>query len=117
VPERLSELQRQRALVQAHLAWLDGEIAAASGRALPPGSGSRADAALPTAAPGPAPAPASPLPGADATADAEALLRQYGSDPASATAEVRRGCWVAFAGAFLALGLFVLLWYLLRRGP
>src|SRR6478672_3124092 len=38
--DRLSELLRQRALVQEHLAWLDRQIADASMAVLPPLSGS-----------------------------------------------------------------------------
>lgn len=36
MPDRLQQLLRQRALLQEHLAWLDREIAEASGAATPP---------------------------------------------------------------------------------
>lgn len=102
--------------MQAHLAWLDGEIAAAVGRAEPPGPGLPPTPALPDAPPPPAPAtPPAPVPAGEG--DAEALIKQYGHDPASSTADVKRGCWIVFVGAFLAVGLLVVLWAVFRQGP
>lgn len=118
MPERLSELQRQRALVQAHLAWLDGEIAAAAGRAeptvpLPPAATPAAPDPAAAARPAPPPDPAA----GTTEAEADALLKQYGHDPAATTSAVKRGCWIVFVGAFVALGGAILLWVLLRPQP
>jgi len=91
--ERLAELQRQRALVRDHLAWLDGEIASATG-------------ALPAASPNPVAPPPS--------AAAEPALF-YEPDPVSAQLSARRGCFLYFAAAVflfvLALGAIYFLRY------
>ncbi|HZP60009.1 MAG TPA: hypothetical protein VFB27_06750, partial [Opitutaceae bacterium] len=62
--DHLSELRRQRALVQEHLAWLDREIAAAAGETTP--------LTLAPKPPGPPAASASV-----ANEEAEALLASY----------------------------------------
>ena len=92
--DRLAELRRQRDLLQQHLAWLDTEIAAES--------------RAPTARPVVAPTPAAP------TADPDAILRQIRADSGAAQARMKLGCWAAFAGAFLLLGLGIALWFALR---
>ena len=87
--DRLQELRRQRALVEQQLAWLDREIAAASG-GLPP------------------PAPLQPAPPAVPTAgdsEVEALMESYRAESRSAPAAARRGCLIVF---FAALALFAL---------
>jgi len=126
VSDRLAELSRQRALVQEHLAWLDREIAALKGAA---GASELRQSAPLAAAPqaaqaGGAAVPPSPIasvtvipaaPAAD-PADAEAMIQRYGYDPTSGTADVKRGCWIAFGAALVLLGLAVTVaWFLLRR--
>lgn len=104
--DRLTDLQRQRTLVQEQLAWLDREIAAeASAKTQPSG--------IATAAPAPAPAPASAQ-GASGInpADSEAILAQYRNEPGSLKDEVRKGCFLYFALAFLAFGAAVFWLYL-----
>lgn len=137
--DRLSELLRQRALLQEHLAWLDREIDAAarsssspSSAALPrptptdvasfpatPALPSLSVAAIPPAPAFPAlaarfaaTAPASPaenvvVPGA------EAILDQYRVEPRSVQQDVRKGCFLYFAAAFVLLGLGVTVLYFL----
>lgn len=107
-PDRLAELQRQRALVQQHLAQLDREIAAES-----------AAAALYTDIPAPTPAvaplpPLAPTPIADA--DAEAILNQYRSEEISLKTDVRKGCML-YAAVGLALMIISVfgLYFLLRH--
>jgi hypothetical protein len=95
-PDRLAELQRQRELVRAHLAWLDREIAAASS------GGERAPG---NAAPAPAPAPA-----VDSAIVASGVPAPYAPpqpNPLGAAADAKRGCLILFAGIF-ALGLLAL---------
>jgi hypothetical protein len=106
--ERLNELQRQRRLVQEHLAWLDKEIAAAT-------------PATPASPAGPAAAVVDPLTfPADATrvpsqtdtvsapdAVADEILVQYQQDPGSLQTDVRRGCITAFIAGMAALLVFV----------
>ena len=83
--DRLNELRRQRDAVQAHLNWLDTEIARESA----------ATVASAHAAPQPLP-PSAPI---------EVPLRHdYEPDPVSAAADARKGCLVWML-AFLLLGL------------
>jgi hypothetical protein len=120
VSDRLKELQRQRALAQEQLAWLDREIAAESGKA-------GASAAIKTAADKPvapstqtnpppvAPVSASPHPGSDAaaaTAAAEAIIEKYQNKASSVQSEVKRGCFIYFFLALVLVGLGVLALYL-----
>jgi hypothetical protein len=112
VPDRLKELQQQRALVQEQLAWLDREIAAIRGKAetgssptpgpIKPASTPRA--ALPTRAP-------------DQTAEtfsAEEIIAQYQNEAQSLHGNVKRGCFLYFFLALGLLGLGVLALYLFR---
>jgi hypothetical protein len=99
VSDRLKDLQRQRALAQEQLAWLDREIAAASGGT------QHAPPAIPP--PGQA-VPAS----AEAAAAAEAIIAKYQRDPAAVQGHVKRGCYVYFILAFVLVGLGLLALYL-----
>jgi hypothetical protein len=101
--DRLAELQRQRALLQDHLAWLDREIAAESGRGRPPAQVAR---------PAPFVAPAMQVPVSPSPADSEAILSQYRQEPGTLKQDVRKGCFLYFALAFLAFGALVLALYL-----
>lgn len=83
--------------MQQHLAWLDTEIAAASGDT---------PASPPPPRPATAPTPAAP--------DPEAILRQFHVDSGAAQTRAKLGCWAAFAGTFLLLGLGIALWLVLR---
>ena len=98
--DRLKDLQRQRALAQEQLAWLDREIARESG-ATPP----------PTPAPPATPPTGGPV---KAEADAEALLAQYRSDPQALQRDVKRGCFLYFFAAFGLLLLGLLAFYFLH---
>ena len=104
--DRLKDLQRQRALAQEQLAWLDREIARESG-------------AVPSPAPAPAATPMTPPAAgpAHAVTDAEALLAQYRSKPESLQGEVKRGCFLYFFGALGLVALGLLAFYLLHRHP
>ena len=111
--DRLTELQRQRRLLQEHVAWLDREIAAESAK-----SGA-------TPAPLPAAVQSTPLESATLAAaaqrattqldsalpaDAEAILEQYATPPRSIQSDVKRGCfvYVALAAALLAAAVTAL---------
>lgn len=113
MPDRLTELQRQRHLLQEHVAWLDREIAAES--------------AKPGATPAPLPASVQSIPSESAVlaiaaqrattqlesvlpADAEKILEQYASTPRSIQSDVKRGCFIYFflAMAFVAAGVIAL---------
>lgn len=95
--DRLAELQRQRALVQQHLAWLDREIAAASASA-------DASAASSSA---PAPTPGAPAPTPTPPADPTALLEQYRASATDPKTDVRKGCLLYFLAAFAMLGVMI----------
>ena len=97
MPDRLTELQRQRALAQEQVAWLDREIARETGQALPA-------AFTPERGPAATPRPATAVRvAADAEARAaEEILAQYQQPGPSMEKDVKRGCYLYF---FLALGL------------
>ena len=125
--DRLSELARQRALLSEHLAWLDREIADETVKRLiptqpsvPSTSAPVASATAPTAPPvkttpvAPSPSEsaatgASSSPGAD---DGREILEQYRVTPTSVKQDVRKGCLLYFAAAFLLLGLVVAILYI-----
>ncbi len=100
--DRLTELQRQRALAQEQLAWLDREIARESGDKVTP-------AALVGGVPPPRTVPAPPVAPDD-------ILTQYQSQAQPVHSEVKRGCFLYF---FAALGLLLLsltaFWFLRRH--
>ena len=105
--DRLAELQRQRALVQEHLAWLDREIAAAgkpTDRSLPAAATTTATTlpATPTAvAPKPTPS----------EVHVDELLAQYRSAPGAVRQDVRKGCLLYFALALVVLAASVAILY------
>ncbi len=105
--DRLTELRRQRALVQDHADWLDREIAACVA-AMP---GPPADASLPTTSVSPSSAPVPPL-----EAPPELI---YTPDPAGTRQQVKRGCFLYFfiALALLSAALFTLLYVRYRDRP
>jgi hypothetical protein len=104
--DRLSELQRQRTLVQQQLAWLDREI-----QAVQTGEHSPSPA-LPAAVP--VQRLASPQP-VIPDADSEAIIDRYRTDEKSLTKDVRKGCILYAFGAFVLLVLGVVGLYLLLR--
>jgi hypothetical protein len=123
--DRLADLHRQRALVQEHLDWIDREIIRAERQqqaaapAVPP-----AEPALPAAVPPPAiPPPAAPLPVNPAAvttpphlSPADAILEEYRVPSNTLKSDVRKGCLLYFAGAFVLLGLAIVgLWLAFRR--
>ncbi len=119
--DRLHELQRQRALAQEQLAWLDREIAAEKAK-----SGA-AHAATHSATPAPA---AEPTPAAMAAAaqrattqlesalpaDAEKILAEYASEPSSIKSDVKKGCFLYFFLAMIVLIVAVVALYFHSRG-
>jgi hypothetical protein len=120
MPDRLSELVRQRALVLEHLAWLEREIAAAQA---PP------SAPLPPSPPAPLPGfPIPPVPVAapaaaltappDATpsghhlpGEPDAILEQYRVSPTAVKEDVRKGCFLYFVGAFVVVVIVIAILY------
>jgi len=132
--DRLAELRRQRALVQQHLEWLEREIRAEDATANPtrpsataplPSPTSRGPAAGMTTAP-----PARPLrpdthPNEDSgiTAnraeggpDVERILEEYRAPPGALHHDVRTGCLLYFAAAFvLFCAVIALLYFTLSR--
>lgn len=115
--DRLAELLRQRALLQEHAAWLDREIAEASGQtqghsieSTPSPRPLVAAIAAVVAAPAPrfvvpatvpAPVPASPT--AEVSVVGEDILEQYRVAPQALQTDVRKGCLLYFVAAFLFL--------------
>jgi len=119
--DRLAELRRQRDLVEEHLAWLKGEIAAAENdlphppTTLPPFR----IASFPTEGAVPSPVvpagPSAPImatPAVDAPA-ADEILEQYRTPPSNLHQNVKKGCLLYFAAAFVLLCLGVTVLYFL----
>lgn len=115
--DRLSELRRQRASIAEHLAWLDREIAAAEGRA-DPARPSEAKAPIvppnpPVSTPIIAPAVAS---GSVVDKEADLILEQHRVGTGDIQRDVRRGCFLYFAAALLAVAIGVaVLYFALKR--
>ncbi|MBL9210584.1 MAG: hypothetical protein JNL92_08935 [Opitutaceae bacterium] len=111
--DRLAELVRQRALVQEHLAWLNREIAAAA-ESSKSAAGSAPAPLLPAAVNTAPPATAS----IEAkSADPDEIIARYQATPANVKQDVRKGCLLYFAAAFLLLGLVVtVLYFTLSQG-
>ena len=91
--DRLTDLRRQRAVIQQHLEWLDREIAAA------PAS----SPAQPTPAevrPVPVAAPSTPV-----VITSEGILPELGQpDPVNAARQAKQGCLLYLAVALVVLG-------------
>lgn len=108
--ERLTELQRQRALIQNHLSWLDREIAAAQGLPIPPQA-----SPIPNATPAlshitaPITAPTAKALETTDEVEAERIIGRFQQDPNTLKTDTRRGCLTAFA---LALGLMALVTFI-----
>ncbi len=100
--ERLTELQRQRALAQEQITWLDREIARETGQPLPAASPSEG---VPVATPRPATAVRVAADAEAGARAAEEILAQYQQPGPTMEKDVKRGCYLYF---FLALGLLVL---------
>jgi hypothetical protein len=101
--DRLQELRRQRALVQDHLAWLDREIASASGQATP---------AKPVVQSQPAAPPAESI-------DPDEVIESYQAESRSSPAKAFWGCiWIFVAAlALFALCVFALYHYVSSHQP
>lgn len=102
MPDRLTELRRQRALVRDHLDWLDREIAAAE----------------PTAAQGTAPVAAPPPPPVFVTQDpvAPPATDAYSPDPAATQQEVKRGCLLWLVAGFVLFAAILAAIYFFAYG-
>jgi hypothetical protein len=108
VTERLNELRRQRDLVKQHLDWLDAEITAEA--TADPTNVPLTDRPRFAARPGQPDAI-----GTVAEKATESLLEHYSAESRSAPARAKLGCWMAFAAAFVLLGLAVAAWFFLRN--
>jgi hypothetical protein len=95
MPDRLQELQRQRALIQEQLAWLDREITAAQG--IPP---------LPINAVHP-PQVVAPTtrPTATTSDEAEKILGEFKKETFEVKTDAQRGCLIFF---LITMGLLTL---------
>lgn len=112
--DRLQDLQRQRALVQEHLAWLDREIAAARDAAGPTAVSTATTSTTPANSPIKSASPAAVTGDAAAERAAEKLIAEYQTEVQALPANVRRGCFLYFALALALLALGVFAFYLLK---
>ena len=125
--DRLAELRRQRLLISEHLAWLDREIAQIEGTAAqsPLVSQTPAKAAISSSPETEGPAetpppvrpegtPQGPEPAAAAATGVDApeiLLEEFRAPPGAVNRDVRQGCLLYFAAAFVLLGIGVAILY------
>lgn len=112
--DRLSHLQRQQALLREHLAWIESEIAAESGKSAP----SPLAPILPSSQPRASAPPSLPVSStgsitAAPPAEVDALIEQYATTERQNPADIRRGCFLVFTAAFLLLaGVVGAVWLL-----
>ncbi|HSI09570.1 MAG: hypothetical protein ACAH89_02020 [Rariglobus sp.] len=106
--DRLRHLQRQRALLSEHLAWIDSEIA----RETPaPSAAPAATTPAESIAPSPSPAASPEVP-----AEADALIEKYAAQERQNPDDLRRGCLYVFASAVILLAAGVTaVWLLFYR--
>lgn len=133
-PDRLAELRRQRSLVHEHLGWIDRQIAEAEarlhGQSNPKAAGivgtpleqppeSKPAGAPPTDdAGGPTEGVISATEEAvERVAEADAILNSYRRPTLDLQRDVRTGCFLYFAAAFLILGIVVVILYFALRHP
>ena len=112
MPDRLKELQHQRALVQQQLDWLDREIIAV--RVAAQGETPRPALTLRPPAP-PVAEPREIV--ADDTAvkvAAEEIMAHYQQESQSLHGNIKRGCFIYFFAALALVALGVVVLYLLR---
>jgi hypothetical protein len=106
--DRLQELRRQRALVQQQLAFLDREIASASGEGKP---------AMPAAQipPPVSAAPSQPAaPPADG-GDVDEVIKSFEEESRSDPADAKSGCIWIFVAALVLFAVSVFAFYLYVR--
>ena len=119
--DRLNDLRRERAVIQAHLEWLDREIAAQAAAGVDSSTLSAASAATttprdPSASSVGIPQPLTATAAAEASSpEIDAALDSYRQDPVALQSDIRKGCFLYFAGAFLLLFLVVGAFYLYSR--
>jgi hypothetical protein len=113
-PDRLVELRRQRALIQEHLAWLDGEISGEErtlSATMPPSLPK-----IPTSITTTDLKSAPPTAGAGSEDRNDAVIEQFRVAPSDIQRDVRKGCFMYFAAAFLLLAAVVVgLYFALRH--
>ena len=115
VSDRLNELQRQRALAQEQIAWLDREIARERGESVLPAA--TMPAAVASATPTVTEKPAAAVSAAEVDIQAAEILERFKKTEPPIRDNVRRGCFLYFIGAFALLALGVVTFYLLHRQP
>jgi len=116
--DRLEELLRQRAAIQAHLAWLDREIAETAERLSPSIPPPAAPAKI-VSSTKPEPKPEEEPSVAESNAQAERIMADYKQDVGRQQSDIKRGCFLYLASAFAVLAIFLLLFYFFhtRRQP
>jgi hypothetical protein len=116
--DRLQELLQQRALIREHLAWLEGEIAAASGKsATPENTAWPAPAPVSPAAATSAPASVSSAPAfhprhSPSKEDPDAMIARLAAAEKTTPVPTKKGCWIVFVSGLIFFG--VAAWVLLR---
>ncbi|WP_438482897.1 hypothetical protein [Oleiharenicola lentus] len=106
---RLAELQRQRALAQQQLAWIESEIARETPRL---DESARLEQPAIQLAPVASPSVSAVSPSIeestanDATESAEKILSRYRQAPATSAQATKRGCFIYFYSALGALVVF-----------
>ncbi len=111
MPDRLSQLRRQRALVQEQLEWINREIASAEAG----GEVSPAPVARSVALQNAAAAPAASPPTTATTAVEEDIIARYRVGSDTLKHDVKKGCAIYFSAALLLLAAVVVILYFSLR--
>ncbi|HWA87540.1 MAG TPA: hypothetical protein VG710_15025 [Opitutus sp.] len=112
-PDRLAELQRQRAIVRDHLAWLENEIAAATGVGAPPPRDHQGGGGAPSPRERTPFLPAAGSP-SESSLSLETTVGLPPSSPTVAADSARRGCIFAAIVLFLVGAIALTAIYFVR---
>ena len=112
--DRLTDLQRQRALAQEQVAWFDREIARERGETVLPAV--TTPAALTSATPAMTGKPVAAR-ADDADLRAAEILERFKKTEPPVRDDVRRGCFLYFFSAFALLAFAIFAYYMLHRSP
>ncbi len=132
--DRLSQLRRQRLVIQEHLAWLEREIAEAEktqpgASSIKPSAGPAAPVTLPGEPPGASgyqrvtatrerEIASSPAAAEETDATADEIMNEYRTASGDVRSDVRKGCLLYFVGALALLSAAVaILYFALRHAP
>jgi hypothetical protein len=105
--ERQLHLQRQRALLKEHLAWIDSEITRENQSSLNATAATDQSSITPSTALNPSPEP---------SCDADVFIEKYAAGERQNPADIRRGClFISALAVILSIVGFTAVWLLFYR--